>query len=205
MRAMLFEYVTTHNQRIQIVQGDITEEPVDAIVNAANERLAHGGGVAGTISRRGGASIQRESDRWVHEHGPVSTGSAAITGAGELPARYVLHAVGPVWGSGDEQQKLRSAVQSALGLADVYDVHSVSMPAISAGIFGFPPELCAEVIIGAVHDFLQANGDASVQEVNVVLYSQAMADVFLEEARRQFSENHQDDHSEADAEGETGS
>ena len=108
MRRVLFERQTPAGQTICVVQNDLTAEQVDAIVNAANERLAHGGGVAGAISRRGGPTIQRESAEWIREHGPVPTGSAAITGAGELPARYVIHAVGPVWGTGDEEAKLEN-------------------------------------------------------------------------------------------------
>ena len=150
MRQVLFEHTTSKEQVIRIVQGDLTAEAVDAIVNAANERLAHGGGVAGAISRAGGPIVQRESDAWVREHGPVPTGSAAITGAGALPCRYVIHAVGPVWGSGDEERKLASAVQSALDLADENDLRSVSMPGISSGIFGFPKPLCAEVMLRTI-------------------------------------------------------
>ena len=90
------------------VQGDITAECVDAIVNAANEQLHHGGGVAAAIVRAGGAGIQTESTAWVAEHGKVETGSAAITGGGELDAKFVIHAVGPVWGTGDEVAKLTS-------------------------------------------------------------------------------------------------
>ena len=97
-RQVLFEHQTDSGQVIRIVMGDLTAEPVDAIVNAANERLAHGGGVAGAIVRQGGQVIQAESDEWVQTHGPVRTGTAAITSAGTLPAGHVVHAVGPVWG-----------------------------------------------------------------------------------------------------------
>src|SRR5512146_11618 len=97
-------------QRLELVSGDLTEEQVDAIVNAANSHLAHGGGVAGAIVRRGGPSIQAESDAWVHKHGPVTHAEPAYTGAGRLPCRYVIHAVGPIWGAGDEDGKLADAV-----------------------------------------------------------------------------------------------
>jgi len=105
MREIIFDHQTAAGQIVRIVRGDLTQEPVEAIVNAANEHLAHGGGVAGVIVRRGGHVIQEESSRWVREHGPVPTGGAAITTAGQLPARYVIHAVGPVWGTGDEEAR----------------------------------------------------------------------------------------------------
>jgi len=187
MREIMFEHQTVAGQLIRIVRGDLTEEPVEAIVNAANERLAHGGGVAGAIVRRGGYEIQEESDRWVREHGPVPTGSAAITSAGKLPAHYVIHAVGPVWGSGDEEAKLGHAVRSALELAAEHNIRTISLPAISAGIFGFPKPLCAQVIISSVRDFLAKHPQASVQEVNVVLLDQQTAEIFRDEAQRQLT------------------
>lgn len=185
MREVLYSHQTAAGQVIAVVQGDITQEAVDAIVNAANEHLAHGGGVAGAIVRRGGRSIQEESDRWVREHGTVPTGCAAITGAGSLPARHVIHAVGPVWGSGNEVAKLASAVRSALHLAAQHGLRSLSMPAISAGIFGFPRPLCAQVIFATVCDYMAANAEASVRQVNIVLFDRETADIFLSEARHQ--------------------
>lgn len=184
MNQVLSEQRTEAGQVIRIVQGDITQERVDAIVNAANERLAHGGGVAGAIARQGGPEIQAESDAWVRQHGPVPTGSAAITGAGRLPARYVIHAVGPVWGSGDEEAKLASTVRSALQLAEEHGLGSISLPAISAGIFGFPRERCAQVLLGTVAAFLNERKKGHLREVRICLYDSPMAELFLAEARR---------------------
>lgn len=187
MRKILFEHRTEAGQVIRVVQGDLTEERVDAIVNAANEHLAHGGGVAGAIVRRGGYSIQEESHRWVREHGPVRTGTAAITGAGNLPCRYVIHAVGPVWRNrGDEPQLLASAVRSALQLAAEHELQSVSMPGISSGIFGFPKPLCAQVILSTVEEFLAAHPTGGVREVNLCNIDHLTANIFAEEARRRF-------------------
>lgn len=183
-RKILFEHRTEAGQTIRVVQGDLTAEPVDAIVNAANERLAHGGGVAGAIVRKGGRVIQEESNRWVREHGPVRTGTAAITGAGNLPARYVIHAVGPVWGSGDEAAKLASAVRSALEMAAAHNLASVSLPAISSGIFGFPKDLCAQVILTTVTEYLAQHPDGPVREVNLCNIDDLTANIFLDEARR---------------------
>lgn len=143
------------NTTIKLVQNDITEMETDAIVNAANERLAHGGGVAGAISRKGGIRIQRESDEWIRQHGNVSTGSAAITSGGNLKAKYVIHAVGPIMGSGDEDTKLFNATINALRLADQYKLKSIAFPAISTGIFGYPAERCATKMLHAVRKYVE--------------------------------------------------
>ncbi len=187
MRQILFEGQMPGGQVVRVVQGDLTEEPVDAIVNAANEHLAHGGGVAGAISRKGGPTIQRESTAWVREHGPVHTGSAAITGAGSLPCRWVIHAVGPVWrGAGDEERALASAVRSALDVAEECGLASVSMPGISSGIFGFPKPLCAQVMLRTICAWLHDHPGSTVREVNACNIDALTAGLFQKEAERQF-------------------
>ena len=138
MNTILKERILPTGQSLQIVQGDITTDEVDAIVNAANEHLQHGGGVAWAIVRRGGQVIQDESDQWIRQHGTVSHADPAWTSGGSLPAKYVIHAVGPVWGDGDEDNKLADAVTGSLRVADELKCESISMPAISTGIFGFP-------------------------------------------------------------------
>lgn len=139
------------NKEVVIKMGDITEEKVDAIVNAANPHLKHGGGVAGAIVRKGGKVIQEESDKI----GYVPVGKAVITSAGKLPSKYVIHAVGPVWGEGEEEEKLKSAVLSALKLASEKKLKSLSIPAISTGIFGFPKEKGTRIILETVCEFLK--------------------------------------------------
>ncbi len=186
MATVLAEVKAPTGQWVRAVQGDLTQERVDAIVNAANSGLAHGGGVAGAIVRAGGSEIQEESNRWVREHGPVPTGSAAITGAGRLPARYVIHAVGPVWGTGDEERKLASAVESALRLADEHRLESISMPGISSGIFGFPKPLAAEVIVRATKAYLESHPETTLKEVRFCNIDALTAQYFAEEVRRQF-------------------
>ena len=183
MRQVLYEHRLESGQVICVVQGDLTAESVDVIVNAANERLMHGGGVAGGISRRGGPAIQDESAAWVRERGPVPTGSAAITGAGSLPCRYVIHAVGPIWGTGDEEDKLASAVRSALDLADGRELRSISMPGISSGIFGFPKPLCAQVMLGVILEWLAEHPESSVRQVNACNIDGETARLFEAEAR----------------------
>jgi O-acetyl-ADP-ribose deacetylase len=167
---------------IAIVYGDITEADVDAIVNAANEYLQHGGGVAGAISRRGGDSIQAESSRWVREHGKVPTGSAAITGAGRLPASYVIHAVGPIWGSGDEECKLAAAVTSALALADEHGVASIAIPAISSGIYGMPKDVSTRVLIEATAEYLRHHPQSHLRIIQFCNIDEATVKAFEAQA-----------------------
>jgi O-acetyl-ADP-ribose deacetylase (regulator of RNase III) len=163
---------------IQLVQGDLTEERVDAIVNAANSHLQHGGGVAGAISRRGGPQIQAESDAWVRLHGPVSHPRPAYTGAGKLPCRYVIHAVGPVWGEGQEDAKLHDAVNGALELAGQLSLVSVAFPAISTGIFGFPKERAAQIILETIRSYFVYQVGSKVRLVRIVLIDSATLAAF---------------------------
>lgn len=134
---------------IELIRGDITSLQVDAIVNAANSSLQHGGGVAAAIAEAGGETIQKESDTIGH----VPAGSAAVTSGGNLLCRYVIHAVGPRMGEGDEDRKLRDATISSLERAEELGVKSVAFPAISTGIFGYPLDRCAEVMLQAIVDF----------------------------------------------------
>jgi O-acetyl-ADP-ribose deacetylase (regulator of RNase III) len=180
MNRVLREAKLESGQLLQIVQGDLTQENVGAIVNAANERLKHGGGVAGAIVRRGGRVIQSESDQWVQEHGPVSHSEPAYTHGGDLPAQYIIHAVGPVWGSGDEDAKLDAAVQGSLRVADELDLASVAFPAISTGIFGFPKDRAARVILHAILDYFEANLESDLEKIRLTLYDQPSVDTFIE-------------------------
>jgi O-acetyl-ADP-ribose deacetylase (regulator of RNase III) len=169
--------VTINRTTLELIQGDITTLKTDAIVNAANEHLAHGGGVAGAISRRGGPQIQRQSDAWVRQHGRVPTGSAAITGGGQLPARHVIHAVGPVYdGTPRSAELLASAVRSCLALADEHELKSVALPAISTGIFGYPLDEAAGVMVAAAVAYLQ--GQTGLERVVFCLYGQQAFDAF---------------------------
>ena len=163
---------------LELVQGDITIEQVDAVVNAANAHLTHGGGLAGVIARKGSPTIQAQSDAWVRQHGPVTHAQPAYTSAGELPARFIIHAVGPVWGSGQETEKLHDAVYGALALAAQLDLDSIAMPAISTGIFGFPLDLAAQVILESITAYFHDHTDTSLQQVRVVLYDQQAVAAF---------------------------
>ena len=152
---------------IRVVHGDLTEERVDAIVNAANEYLAHGGGVAGAIARKGGYSIQKESNEYISKNGVISVGGVAVTGAGSLPCRYVIHAVGPVYRNhwNNETSKLQQAIWNSLEKATAMKLHSISIPAISSGIFGFPKPLCARIMAKTAKRFIDSNPNGELREI----------------------------------------
>jgi O-acetyl-ADP-ribose deacetylase (regulator of RNase III) len=179
MSQMLKEHTFPSGLALQLVQGDITAESVDAIVNAANSYLEHGVGVAGAILRKGGPSIQVESDRWVREHGPVSHAEPAYTTAGNLPCRYIIHAVGPRWGEGHEQAKLATAVRGSLQLANKLSLASIALPALSTGVFGFPKPLAAGVILATLQDYVAENPASSLKTIHLVLFDQETVKAFL--------------------------
>jgi O-acetyl-ADP-ribose deacetylase (regulator of RNase III) len=180
MNRVLKDRILASGQRLQIVHGDLTTEGVDAIVNAANTQLKHGGGVAGAIVRRGGPQIQAESDAWVHKYGPVPHNKPAYTSAGNLPCRYIIHAVGPVWGSGAEDTKLSTAVIGSLELADTLALTSIAFPAISTGIFGFPKERAATVILEAIQKYFTQNTETGICEVRLTLNNHPTIDAFIQ-------------------------
>lgn len=155
---------TVNKRKIQLVEGNIALLDVEAVVNAANKNLKLGGGVAGAIRVHGGPSIQAECDRL----GPIEAGQAVITGGGNLKARYVIHAVGPVYGEGDEDAKLQKATLSSLCIARDKKIRTIAFPAISTGVFGFPLPRCSEIMLRAAMDFLKEN--AYPQEIVFCLY-----------------------------------
>ncbi len=178
MNRLLRQHAFAAGQVVQLVQGDLTQEKMDAIVNAANAYLQHGGGVAGAIVRRGGPQIQAESDAWVRQYGAVSHDQPAYTGAGRLPCRYVIHAVGPVWGEGDEDAKLAAAVMGSLRLAERLQLTSIAFPAISTGIFGFPKERAARVILDAIQNYFAENPTSGLRQVRLTLYDAPTVEAF---------------------------
>ena len=180
--------VMVEDREIEIVTGDITDESTDAIVNAANSHLQHGGGVAAAIVRAGGYEIQRESNEYVKKHGIVPTGQAAVTGAGSLKAKYVIHAVGPVWRGGDsgEEDLLFKAVYNALMRAHELEIESVSMPAISMGIFGFPKDKGTRIMLRAIEKFFEDHPDSSVKRVRIVNLFDEMSEEFVKAAKEVF-------------------
>lgn len=155
---------------IRVVQGSITKIPVDAIVNAANSSLLGGGGVDGAIHRDGGKAILDECIQIRKKQGGCKVGEAVITTAGNLPAKYVIHTVGPVWkgGNNDEKTLLTNAYTNSLKLAAEYGVKSVSFPNISTGVYHFPKELAVEIAVATVADYIK--DDKVVQEVIFVCF-----------------------------------
>jgi len=166
------DFLQINGSKITLVQGDITEQATDAIVNPANSALVLGGGVAGAIRRKGGPAIQEECNRL----GGTPVGTAVITTGGNLPAKYVIHAVGPRMGEGDEDNKLRSATLNSLKVADENNLKSLTFPAISTGIFGYPIERCADIMLHTVAEYLR--GDTGLEEVRFCLWGQEAYEVF---------------------------
>jgi len=171
-------YVKIGEYTIRLVKGDITRLKVDAIVNAANSWLRHGGGVAAAIVRAGGKIIQEESNRIVEKRGPVRVGEAVYTTAGSLEAKYVIHAVGPRMGEGSEDEKLRSATLSSLRLAEQLGLESIAFPAISTGVFGYPRDKCAQVMLRAIKEYVSSGG--RMREIILCLYDEETYRVFEE-------------------------
>ncbi len=172
--------LTLNDTTLEMVEGDITDLEVDAIVNPANEDLQLGSGVAGAVREKGGPSIQEECDRI----GSTPVGSAVLTNGGDLKAKHVIHAVGPTKGEGDEDRKLASAVRSSLAVADRHGLSSIALPAISTGAFGFPLNRCARILLTEVNRYLQ--GGSKMERVVVCLFDDEAFQTFRRELRRGF-------------------
>ena len=172
---------TINGKQLVLVQGDITEMDTDAIVNAANKDLILGAGVAGAIRTKGGHTIQEECNRI----GGAPVGGAAITTGGDLKARYVIHAVGPRMGEGDEDRKLADATRNSLKLAIEKGLASITFPAISTGIFGFPKGRCARIMLTTVAETLKQE-DTSLKEVVFCLWGEETLQLFQHEAEELF-------------------
>lgn len=164
--------VNVEGHVLELLDGDITEMDTDAIVNAANAQLVLGGGVAGAIRRKGGPRIQEECNK----KGGTFVGGAVITTGGHLKAKHVIHAVGPRMGEGDEDQKLRNATLNSLKLADANNLKSISFPAISSGIFGFPIGRCSEIMLRTAIEYLK--GQTGLERVVFCLFGRDSYEVF---------------------------
>lgn len=164
-----------------VVEGDLLTQPVDAIVNAANSHLAHGGGVAALIARAAGPELYREGKAIVGGTGPVEVGHAVVTTAGDLPFEGVIHAVGPRQGEDEEEAKLASAVAAAMARAAERGWSSVAMPAISSGIFGVPFEVCARAYVAGVRMHVEQHPESSVREVRLCLVDEPLVEAVKRE------------------------
>jgi O-acetyl-ADP-ribose deacetylase (regulator of RNase III) len=163
---------------VELVEGDITEMKTEAIVNPANSQLILGGGVAGAIRRKGGPVIQQQCNRI----GTTPVGSAAITDGGTLKAKYVIHAVGPRMGEGNEDEKLKNATLNSLKLAEERNIKSIAFAAISTGIFSFPVQRCAEIMLRTSIEYL--SGKTKIEKVVFVLFGQSDYNVFLNQLKQ---------------------
>lgn len=179
MNTLLKSFDFNH-MRIDLLEGDITREEVDAIVNAANSQLQHGGGVAAAIAHAGGWIIQQQSNEWIRLHGPVTHEQPAYTEGGTLPCRYVIHAVGPIWGEGNEDKKLASAIEGSLRLAENLKLESLAFPSISTGIYGFPEERAAGIFFNTLYDHFKNQLPTTLKMIKLVLFGSQSANVYLE-------------------------
>jgi O-acetyl-ADP-ribose deacetylase (regulator of RNase III) len=173
--------VNINNRILELLDGDLTEMDTDAIVNAANAQLILGGGVAGAIKRKGGSEIQAECNRI----GGTFVGGAVITTGGNLKAKHVIHAVGPRMGEGNEDQKLKNATLNSLKVADENHLKSISFPAISTGIFGFPIGRCAEIMLQTTIDYLR--GQTGLEKVVFCLFGRGSYEVFENQLKKETS------------------
>jgi O-acetyl-ADP-ribose deacetylase (regulator of RNase III) len=183
--------IAINDRAITLMTGDITQQDADAIVNAANEHLAPGGGVCGAIHRAGGPQIWEECQAIVDRRGPLPTGQAVATTAGRMKARHVIHTVGPVWhrGQSGEPEKLASCYRESIRIADELKLHSIAFPSISTGIFGYPMELAAPVALQSVAQALTTA--KNVTEARFVLFDQATFDAYSRAARAETGGSHE--------------
>ncbi|MFX1344585.1 MAG: macro domain-containing protein [Promethearchaeota archaeon] len=169
--------IIVKNSKIRLVHGDITDLETDVIVNAANAQLILGGGVAGAIRKKGGPTIQEECNKI----GGTFVGGAVITTGGNLKAKYVIHAVGPRMGEGNEDEKLKNATINSLKLIDEHKLKSIAFPAISTGIFGYPIERCSKIMIDTTKEYL--GGNTQIDEVVFCLFTKSDFDIFFKELK----------------------
>jgi len=169
------------NSVLELLDGDITEMDTDAIVNAANAQLILGGGVAGAIRQKGGPTIQQECNKI----GGTFVGGAVITTGGNLKAKYVIHAVVPRMGEGDEDEKLKNATLNSLKLADKHNLKAIAFPAISAGIFGFPIDRCAEIMLRTTTEYLKTK--TGLKKVVFCLFGRESYAVFERQLGREIA------------------
>jgi O-acetyl-ADP-ribose deacetylase (regulator of RNase III) len=169
------------NNKIQVIQGDITRQTADAVVNAANETLLGGGGVDGAIHAAAGRELELACQKIYEERGGCKTGDAVITTGGNLPAKFVIHTVGPVWRGGKQQESelLSSAYSSSLRLASENGIKTIAFPNISTGIYGFPKEQASKIAVSTVVDFLN-NNKTSIENVIFVCFDRENHELYTE-------------------------
>jgi O-acetyl-ADP-ribose deacetylase (regulator of RNase III) len=174
--------VAINNSILELIQGDITEQQTQAVVNPANAQLILGGGVAGAIRTKGGPAIQKECDLI----GEIAVGAAVKTTAGNLKADFVIHAVGPRMGEGEEDEKLKNTTVNSLKLCDTNLIKSISFPAISTGIFGYPIDRCARIMLKTTIEHL--NGNTQIEKVVFCLFTKSDLNIFENQLQKQMAD-----------------
>jgi len=207
-----YEYEFAHGQVLQVRLGDITEEYTDIIVNESNGNLSHTSGVAGVLSQKGGKEVQLQSDRWVRKHGPVPPGQVAVTEAGQLPCKWLIHTVGPIWRGGNwrEDSELWDAMWNCLVWASKLHARSIAIPAIGATFSGFQKERCAYLLVDCIAKFFHKHPKTKLQEIRIVNHSDVVTDAVVFEVVGKFtsgcdtseSENFSSDYEEEDEDDE---
>jgi len=195
-----YEYEFAHGQVLQVRLGDITEETADIIVNESNGNLNHTSGVAGVLSQKGGKEVQLQSDRWVRKHGPVPPGQVAVTEAGQLPCKWLIHAVGPIWRGGNwrEDSELWDAMWNCMVWASKLHVQSIAIPAIGATFLGFQKERCAYLLVDCIAKFFHKHPKTKLKEVRIVNHNESVTDAVVFEVVGKFTSGCDTSESERD-------
>lgn len=184
-----YEYEFSHGQTLQVRLGDITEEYVDIVVNEANGNLNHTSGVAAVLSQKGGKEVQLQSDRWVRKHGPVAPGQVAVTEAGQLQCKWLIHAVGPIWRGGNwrEDSELWDAMWNCLVWASKLHARSIAIPAIGATFLGFQKERCAYLLVDCIAKFFHKHPKTKLTEIRIVNHAEVVTDAVVFEVVGKFT------------------
>lgn len=199
-----YEYEFAHGQVLQVRLGDITEECADIIVNEANSNLTHTTGVGAVLAQKGGKEVQLQSDRWVRKHGPVPPGQVAVTEAGQLPCKWLIHAVGPIWRGGNwrEDGELWDAMWNCLVWASKLHATSIAIPALGSVLLGFQKERCAYLLIDCIAKFVHKHPMSKLREFRIINYSEEVADAVVFEVVGKFTSGCDTSESERDGSSE---
>jgi len=195
-----YEYEFSHGQVLQVRLGDITEETADIIVNESNGNLNHTSNVAGVLALKGGKEVQLQSDRWVRKHGPVPPGQVAVTEAGQLPCKWLIHAVGPIWRGGNwrEDSELWDAMWNCLVWASKLHARTIAIPAIGATFLGFQKERCAYLLVDCIAKFFHKHPKTKLQEIRIVNHNESVTDAVVFEVVGKFTSGCDTSESERD-------
>lgn len=195
-----YEYEFAHGQVLQVRLGDITEECADIIVNEANSNLNHNTGVGAVLAQKGGKEVQVQSDRWVKKHGPVPPGQVAVTEAGQLPCKWLIHAVGPIWRGGNwrEDSELWDAMWNCLVWASKLHATSIAIPALGSVLLGFQKERCAYLLVDCISKFVHKHPMSKLREIRIINHSEEVTDAVVFEVVGKFTSGCDTSESERD-------